>query len=187
MKFIKKHWGNILFVGIVLLLVIPQTRLPIQVMINKIISFSPSEITESDRERLTDYNWTIQDENLNSVNFGESKGNLILVNYWATWCGPCIAEMPSLQALYDDYNEDMDFYFVTSEKKITVDKFIAKEELDLPIYYLTSQPPKLLQSRSLPTTYVIDQDGHIIFKKTGAANWNSKTVRRTLDDLIQKN
>lgn len=185
MKFLKKHWGNILFVVIILLMVLPQTRLPIQVMINKIVSFSPSEIKASDRERLTDYNWTIQNNRDEQVNFTKSKNQLTLVNYWATWCGPCIAEMPNLQNLYNEYHNDIDFYFITSEQPNTVEKFMNNRDFDLPIYYFTSEPPKLLQSNSLPTTFVIGQNGDIIFKKTGAANWDSKNVRQTLDDLIQ--
>ncbi|WP_127846424.1 TlpA family protein disulfide reductase [Psychroflexus aestuariivivens] len=185
MKFLKKHWGNILFVVIILLLLIPQTRLPIQVMINRIVSFSPSEIKATEREQLSNYNWNIENKKGEVVNFTKSKNQLTLINYWATWFGPCIAEMPSLQALYDKYINDMDFYFITSEQPNTVEKFMNKKGFDLPIHYFISDPPKLLQSRSLPTTFIIDQNGKIIFKKSGAANWNSKLVRQTLDDLIQ--
>ena len=59
MKFIKKHWSNILFGLFIILMIIPQTRMPIQVFLQRTISFSPSEIKKEDRILLKDYNWNL--------------------------------------------------------------------------------------------------------------------------------
>jgi thiol-disulfide isomerase/thioredoxin len=182
-SFIKKHWSNLLFGVFIVLIIIPQTRQPIQVFLNRIIAFSPSEITQSDRETLKDYEWYFKNENNQTVNFTQSEGKPVLVNYWATWCAPCIAEMPDLQELYSDYKDEVDFYFITSEKPKTVEAFLDKEGYNLPVYYFLSSPPDLLTSSSLPTTFLINGRGEIVMKKTGAANWNSKTVRKTIDKL----
>lgn len=182
-NFLQKHWSNILFAIIVLLVVIPQTRQPIQIFLNRIIAFSPSEINEKNRETLKDYEWYFKNGNNLAVNFTQSKGKAVLVNYWATWCAPCIAEMPDLQKLYADYKDDIDFYFITSEEPEVVTTFLEKRGFDLPVYYFLSSPPDLLKSSSLPTTFLIDAQGEILMKKTGAANWNSKTVRSTIDKL----
>ncbi|MBZ9651997.1 TlpA family protein disulfide reductase [Psychroflexus montanilacus] len=182
-NFIQKHWSNIIFVIILILVIIPQTRQPIQVFLNRMIAFSPSEINETDRETLNDYEWYFKDEENKTVNFTQSKGKLVLVNYWATWCAPCIAEMPDLQKLYTDYKEEVDFYFITSEAPEVVEPFLERENYTLPPYYFLSSPPNVLKSSSLPTTFLIGKDGDIIIKKTGAANWNSKTVRATIDKL----
>jgi thiol-disulfide isomerase/thioredoxin len=181
--FFQKHWSNILFLIFVILLLIPQTRQPIQVFLNRVIAFSPSEIDASDREALTDYEWYFKNENNKTVNFTQSEGRLTLVNYWATWCAPCIAEMPDLQKLYSDYKDEMDFYFITSEEPEVVKRFLERENYALPVYYFLSPPPDILKSSSLPTTFLIGKEGDIIMKKTGAANWNSKTVRATIDKL----
>ena len=182
-SFIKKHWSNLLFGVLIVLIIIPQTRQPIQVFLNRIIAFSPSEISQSDRETLKDYEWYFKNENNQTVNFTQSEGKPVLVNYWATWCAPCIAEMPDLQELYSDYKDEVDFYFITSEKPKTVEAFLDKENYNLPVYYFLSSPPDLLTSSSLPTTFLINGRGEIVMKKTGAANWNSKTVRKTIDKL----
>ncbi|NEV93835.1 redoxin domain-containing protein [Psychroflexus sp. YR1-1] len=182
-NFLQKHWSNILFGILIVLIIIPQTRQPIQVFLNRIIAFSPTEIDESDRETLKDYDWYIKNEELNTVNFVKSKGKPVLVNYWATWCAPCIAEMPDLQKLYTDYKEKVDFYFITSEAPEVVTSFLEQENLNLPVYYFLSSPPDVLQSSSLPTTFLMDAEGEILIKKTGAANWYSKTVRATIDKL----
>ncbi|SDG70279.1 TlpA family protein disulfide reductase [Psychroflexus sediminis] len=182
-NFLQKHWSNILFGILIVLIIIPQTRQPIQVFLNRIIAFSPTEIDESDREKLKNYDWYFKNQNLNTVNLVQSKGKPVLINYWATWCAPCIAEMPDLQKLYTDYKDEVDFYFITSEKPEVVTSFLKKNEYDLPVYYFLSSPPDVLKSSSLPTTFLIDAEGEIIIKKTGAANWYSKTVRATIDKL----
>lgn len=182
-NFLQKHWSNILFVLLILLIIIPQTRQPIQVFLNRIIAFSPSEIKAPDRETLKDYEWYFKTEDNKAVNFTQSEGKVALVNYWATWCAPCIAEMPDLQKLYTDYKDEVDFYFITSEAPKVVKPFLERENYTLPVYYFLSSPPDVLKSSSLPTTFLIGKDGDIIMKKTGAANWNSKTVRATIDKL----
>lgn len=182
-NFIQKHWSNLLFGVFIVLIIIPQTRQPIQVVLNRIIAFSPTEINKLDRDILKDYEWYFKNENNQTVNFIQSEGKPVLVNYWATWCAPCIAEMPDLQKLYSDYKDEVDFYFITSEEPRIVEAFLDKENYNLPVYYFLSSPPDLLKSSSLPTTFLIDTRGEIIMKKTGAANWNSKTVRKTIDKL----
>ncbi|MBZ9787728.1 TlpA family protein disulfide reductase [Psychroflexus sp. CAK57W] len=182
-NFLEKHWSNILFGLLIVLIIIPQTRQPIQVFLNRVIAFSPSEIDESDRETLKDYEWYFKNEDNKTVNFAQSEEKPVLVNYWATWCAPCIAEMPDLQKLYTDYKDEVDFYFITSEEPKVVRSFLEKENLNLPVYYFLSSPPDMLKSSSLPTTFLIDAEGEIIMKKTGAANWYSKTVRSTIDKL----
>lgn len=182
-RFLRKHWSNIVFVVLILLVIIPQTRQPIQVVLNRIIAFSPTEINEKDQDLLTDYEWYLKNESDVTVNFITSKGKPVVVNYWATWCAPCIAELPSLEALYKNYKEDVDFYFITSEEPKVVTSFLEKRKFDIPVYYLLSEPPEVLRSKSLPTTFLIDGSGHVIMKKTGAANWNSQTVKATIDKI----
>jgi thiol-disulfide isomerase/thioredoxin len=185
-KFIKKHWSNILFFVFLALLIIPQTRMPIQVFVQRIISFSPSEKKESERETLQDYNWNLQQLNAEVINFSQSKGKLAIVNFWATWCPPCVAEMPSFQKLYDSYGDKVDFYFVTSEKPEKVEKFMEKNGYTLPIFLQSFEAPKMLESYALPTTYLISKTGVIVIDEEGAADWNSQKMRALLEKLLNE-
>ncbi len=185
-KFLKKNWSNILFGVLIILMFIPQTRMPIQVFVQRLISFSPSETSVDKREVLKDYQWPLQELNAVEVNFSQSKGKVVLINFWATWCPPCVAEMPSFQKLYDDYGVDMDFYFVTSEEPEKVQKFMDKNNYSLPVYIQAYEAPEQLQSRALPTTFLISKEGEIVINETGAANWNSDKLRKLLDDLLSK-
>ena len=183
-KLFKNQWSNIIFVVLILVLIIPQTRKPIQIFLNKTFSFSPSETTEENREKLASYDWVLEDKNRERYNFNEAEGEVVIINYWATWCPPCIAEMPSFQELYNDYQDRVSFLFISGEDHKTTANFLDKKELSLPSYRMLSQDPKPLEGYSLPTTYVIDRNGEIVIKKIGAADWNSRSFRTTLDKLI---
>jgi len=186
MSFIKKQWSNILFGVFIVLMIIPQTRMPIQIFIQRFISFSPSEISQEDRATLKDYNWNLVELNSERTNFSQSEGKVILINFWATWCPPCVAEMPELQELYNEYGDQVDFYFVTNEKPETVNFFLEKKGFELPVFIQIEKSPKVLESSSLPTTYLISKSGEIVMRKTGAASWNSDKVHSVLDALLNE-
>lgn len=168
----------------VVLLIIPQTRMPIQVFVQRLISFSPSETSEEKREILQDYQWPLTELSTGEINFSQSQGKVTVVNFWATWCPPCVAEMPSFQKLYNDYGSKVDFYFVTSEEPEKVQRFLDKNDYSLPTYLQSYEAPKQMQSRALPTTYVLSKEGDIVINETGTANWNSDKMRKLLDRLL---
>ncbi len=177
MNWIKKNWSNVLFVVVIVLLVLPQTSLPIKAFISRITATSPSIESETERDVLTDYQWNLKDLNGAEVDFSKFKGQKILINFWATWCPPCVAEMPSMQELYNDYKDNVVFIFVTNEKESVVNKFITKYGYTFPIYKAISPTSELLRTNNLPTTYLLNEEGEILINKTGAADWNSVTVR----------
>ncbi|MBG43124.1 MAG: thiol-disulfide oxidoreductase [Aequorivita sp.] len=185
MKFVKKHWSNILFFTFLVLLIIPQTRMPIQVFVQRLVSFSPSEKDKAEREKMENYQWSLQQLNGKEINFSQSKNKVTIVNFWATWCPPCVAEMPSFQKLYDAYGGKVDFYFITSEESEKVKRFLQKNEYTLPVFLQEQQAPKQLRSQALPTTYVISKTGEIIIEEEGAADWNSEKTRMLLDNLLK--
>jgi len=183
-KFIKKNWQNVLWGTLIVLLFIPQTGFPIKVFFNRLLSFSPSEVTEDNRASLSTYNWSLYDLNANGVNFDSAKGKVTVVNSWATWCPPCVAEMPSLQRLYDAYGDRVAFYFVSNETPEKLHRFMNKKGYDFPVYISKGMAPENLSSNSLPTTYVISKQGKILIEKTGAADWDTESTKKLLDRLL---
>jgi thiol-disulfide isomerase/thioredoxin len=184
MNFLKKNWRNILFLAAIVLLLVPQTAMPIKVFFNRLVALSPSEVVEEERVALKDYQWNLTTLHGEGLNFSRSEGKVILVNLWATWCPPCVAEMPSMQKLHDTYGSRVDFYFVTSEANEKPYGFITKNEYNFPVYIELQVAPAALRSRSIPATYIISKNGTIVIDQKGAANWNSKKVHEVLDALL---
>ncbi|MEM7187807.1 MAG: TlpA disulfide reductase family protein, partial [Bacteroidota bacterium] len=106
------------------------------------------------------------------------------INFWATWCPPCVAEMPSLQNLYDEYGDRVDFYFVSMESEEKINKFMEKKGYNFPVYIPKQQIPQTIRGNSLPTTYVISKKGGIVVDKVGAADWDSRATKELLNGLL---
>jgi len=185
MKITKSQRNNIITLLLIILFIVPQTRKPIQVTFHKVLMlFSPSVIDKEDRVSIKNYGWNLVDQNGNKYDFNEAKNEVVFVNLWATWCPPCIAEMPAMQNLYNDYKNRVTFLFVTNEDFKRVQAFFNKKEYTLPTFQSISEIPSELYSRSIPATYILDKKGEIVVNKKGAADWNGDAIRSLLDTLL---
>jgi hypothetical protein len=88
--------------------------------------------------------------------------------------------------LHTDYGDRITFLLLANEKPETVQRFLEKKALDLPVFIPQIKAPEALYETSIPTNYVLSQEGKIIIKETGAADWNSERVRLLLDNLLQE-
>lgn len=180
----RRRWSDVLIGIFIILMLFPQTRTPIMVFVQRTIAFGPS--TSRTDEQAEDYNWNMYSLEGDPVSFNDAKGEVVLLNFWATWCPPCIAEMPYLQNLYNDYGEKVKFFFVTDEDPQKISAFMEKHQYDLPVQINQQLPPRPFEAKALPTTYVLGKNGDIHIKKTGSAKWDSKKVRNLLDDLLKE-
>ncbi len=188
-EFIKKHFTNILFFLFIILLFTPY-GMPIRSFLIKQVAFVttrilPLENDENEQVALKSYEWSLKSLSGGDLNFSELNGKVIIVNFWATWCPPCIAEMPSFQSLYDHYkqNNEVFFLFVTTDNRSKVEAFMQKKGYDLPVYYPLSQVPIELSNNSIPTTFIIDKQGYIVVDKVGAVDWDSERIIELIDSL----
>ena len=182
MRINRKLISNIGFIIIIGLMLYPPTK----VYFIRLISFSPSFIEESKQQKVKNYDWSLKGLNTNNVNFNQLEGKVIFVSFWATWCSPCVAELPSMNKLYNDYKENVVFLFITNENWKTVNSFYKKKEYDFPTFNSQTKTPVEFYSKSIPATFILDKKGNIVVNKKGTANWNSKKVRNLLDNLILK-
>lgn len=186
MKFLKSQISNIIFIIVIAILVIPQTRQPIQVFISKGMALiSPSVKKAEKQERVRTYEWQLKDESGQIFNFESTKQKVVLINFWATWCPPCIAEMPSLQKLYNDYHDKVEFLFVTNDPYTEINKFLEKEQYTFKVFRPLKFNSNVFNVTSIPRTFLIDKEGHIVIDESGAANWNSERVRAIIDELLK--
>jgi len=158
-----------------------------KLLLNQIFSFAPSITPEADRNKVTDYSWRLKDAEWNFFNFEKSKGKVVFINFWASWRLPSEAELKSVQALYEDYGDKVDFYIITNENKPPVETFMEKNDFNFPVTYLIiGDKSSVKVPEKTPYSYIIDKEGAIVIEKEGIADWNTSKVRGLLDDLLTK-
>jgi hypothetical protein len=91
-----------------------------------------------------------------------------------------------MQKLYNDYQDKIVFLFVTTDSFEKANSFLGKESLNLPIFQSVSNPPLEMESSTIPATYLVDQQMNVVVAKIGAADWNSDSFRKQLDDMLKK-
>ena len=126
----------------------------------------------------------------NIFNIQEFKGKNLLINYWATWCNPCLAEMPYMVELYEKYKneDDIIFLFLSREELKTIKNYIPKDEnlQRLPIYKIITDD-EFFATSGIPTTFIINSNGEVLVKDLGTAFWNDESVFKFIDNLISNN
>lgn len=186
---IIKHKKNIVFyVLFFIVLIIPQSRKAIQVVLHKGISYiNPVDTIEKDERTIfKNYDLVLYDETGKKFTLSTAKDKVVLINFWATWCPPCIAEMPSLQKLYDKYKNDVVFLFITSDNMEVVSEFKAKRSYAFPVYNAPKEFFEAFEISSIPRTFVIDKQGEIVIDKSGAVDWYKDSVRKELTKLVKQ-
>jgi|SRR5690554_424231 len=184
-EWIKKRKWDILFFGILGLIVfVPQVRMPVMSTVQRVLARTPKELAPEQQKTIQTFDWMLTDVNNNMVNLSESRGKVTIINLWATWCPPCVAEMPSLQKLYDHYGDQLDYYFISNENPEVIQRFMKSKGYTFPVYMPINTPPTQFHSNSLPTTYVIDKNEKIVMEEVGAHDWFASKFQEKLNELI---
>ena len=120
----------------------------------------------------------------------DHSGKVIVVNFWATWCVPCVKEMPSFENLYRRYrSQGLTLLAVSLDKgdSTKVQEFADKYKLSFPILLDTEGvAEKLYPSFSIPFTYVIDKQGRVVARVDGAKNWESSETFEAVEHLLKQ-
>jgi thiol-disulfide isomerase/thioredoxin len=134
---------------------------------------------------------SLADTNGHSVELSELRGKLVLVNLWATWCEPCLREMPSLERLQSRLGERIAVLAVSEDRggNKTVEPFIAKLGLKSVKIYIDpkSEVGHAFGARGLPTSFLIDREGKVLGRVEGAAEWDSPKILGVLEPLLSGN
>ena len=179
-----KEWGIFLLI----LIILYSTGLHTQVAaFTQRIVLSTGIITAGelpdDKKIDADYNMQLKSLDDGEVlDFTAYKGKVVFVNFWASWCAPCIAEMPNIQGLYEKIDsEDIKFVMISLDKtQYAARNFLKKKEFTFPSYYPVSYLPDVYKSEVIPTTFVISKDGKIVSRKEGMANYDKTSFRNFL-------
>lgn len=133
--------------------------------------------------------FTVYDIEGNPVKLSQFKGKPIVLNFWASWCGPCKSEMPDFETVYNEYGDDIHFLIVnmTDGSRETVEiasAYVKESGYTFPVYYDTDYDAAITYSvYSLPTTYFIDAEGYIAAQGSGALQLD--TIYQGIDIIIE--
>jgi thiol-disulfide isomerase/thioredoxin len=122
-----------------------------------------------------------------SASTASLKGKVVFINFWASWCPPCRAEMPSLNELYNKLKDDNRFVFLfinEDDDKIKAKQYLDKNGFEIPLFSRSGNVPTEIFSGTLPTTIVLNKEGKIVLEHTGMAGYNSDGFIKQLKELL---
>ena len=128
--------------------------------------------------------WEVRGMDGRTADVAELGHDVLFVNNWATWCGPCIREMPAIEELVAHYEgEDVAFVIVSNEPLGKVLEFVEDKGWELPVYVTEERPP-LFQTKAIPSTFILDDDRLIVYTQIGSAAWDDVAAKDFIDRLL---
>ncbi|HET8754012.1 MAG TPA: TlpA disulfide reductase family protein [Salinimicrobium sp.] len=144
-----------------------------------------AELAVNDSKSKADFNMTLVNSKGETVNMDEFRGKVIFMNIWATWCPPCIAEMPGINNLYNDVKEkDVTFIMISVDQNFQKAIDFAEEKgYDFEIYKVQGTMPRMYATRAIPTTYVIGADQTLALTHKGMGDYDTAEFKSFLQNL----
>jgi len=131
--------------------------------------------------------FTLKDIHGKALSLSSLRGKVVLINFWATWCPPCKAEMPSMNKIYHEMRaQGFEVIAVSTDNSLsTVKDFLARNRLDFPVLFDENKAvSRQYRVFSMPTTFLIDRNGMIVEKFYGEEDWTDPAVRKKIDKLL---
>ena len=155
---------------------------------NPVNSGDPAEtVVELLRNPVDVAPFSVTDLSGRTMNSADWRGKVVLINFWATWCPPCLAEIPDLIALQEKYREQLIVIGISEDEDPpeSIKRFAAEKEINYPIVMSTPELQKLFPGvMALPTTFVLDREGRMAKKRVGLLNAReSEAATRALAGL----
>lgn len=177
------EWG--LLLGFILLIYTTGFHHTLRAWILSSGIMNPSTGNAIEEQLDADYNFKLASNKGEIINLADYKGKVVFINFWATWCPPCIAEMPNIHRLYQKIaSEDIIFLMVSMDDDLgRVDAFMERNGYTFPIYYPAQNLPGVYNHNSIPRTYVISPKGKIVSQHVGMANYNNRKFQNFLTGL----
>lgn len=145
-----------------------------------------TQVTEPAQPKASDISF--KDKSGETVSINSLKGKVVFINFWATWCPPCIQEMPSINQLKQSFKGNDDIVFLLVDVDANIEKstaFMAKNKYDLPVYIPTSNIPRDYLGDAIPTTVIIDKSGDMIARMEGGRDYTSPEMVKGLKELVE--
>ncbi|MFW6157345.1 MAG: TlpA family protein disulfide reductase [Balneolaceae bacterium] len=138
-----------------------------------------------------DFNFMMENEEGEETTLEDFRGEVVFVNVWASWCPPCVAEMPTIKKLHENVgggdSEGVRFILLSmDQERQKAIEFMENKDMDIPYYFPASPLPAVFQNEYLPSTYVISKEGQIVYEKEGIADYSSQNFALWMLELTEK-
>ena len=184
---IKKHWGSIIFYAVILFFVFntdAKSWVLRQVIATGVLDTGIKKDAPDKQPVNTSFSFSSPEGN--TLTSSTLQGKVVFINFWASWCPPCRAEMPSLNSLYLTLKNDNRFVFLfvsEDDDRTKASEYLKKNNFSIPVYYRNQASTEMF-SGTLPTTIVLDKEGNIVMKHTGLAGYDNKKFISQLKSLL---
>ena len=133
--------------------------------------------------------FTLKSRDSGNMKLSEQRGNIVLVNFWASWCGPCREELPAFEELYQEY-QDMGVEILAvnvDDEAAKADVLLQDIEVTFPVLYDTSgEVSKLYDVNAMPTTVLVDRDGNVRLLHPGYRKGDEKKYEKAIKMLMRE-
>lgn len=149
----------------------------------------PTQVTQQVAAVSTSEAASFVNDKKEAIQTSDLKGKVVFINFWATWCPPCRAEMPSIQVLYDKFKDDDQVVFLIVEIDGNIEgtaKFLTEQKIELPIVYPNGDIPATWLGGSIPTTVILDKSGNIAAREEGMYDYGTKEAEDFIRNLVKK-
>jgi len=120
------------------------------------------------------------------LDWSDLEGKAVFLNFWASWCGPCMAEMPSIIDSANHFKNEDIVYIIANTQSIADAKAVQQKEKykDIPFYYMNTRNAPI-EINSIPATYLIDYTGKVKNVHVGLNHWNSPIAKKQIKNLLE--
>lgn len=147
-----------------------------------------TEWSKPEERQRVDLSGTLKTANQKDVFFTDLPGNILVLNFWATWCAPCLVEMPSMASLYTQLSPDgLTMVALSTEDSEVMQKFFEKKSYPFDVWLDSDSVfVERFQVQQIPTTLVIDHQGRLITRQLGARQWDSPEMIERFRQLLNE-
>lgn len=186
--FATKNLLNVVYIGAILLLLFNPSAKALLIRALMGIGLFQPDVSLVDKQTLTERLPAVSFTGVdgNTLQLTDLQGKVIFVNFWATWCPPCLAEMPGINQLRNRFKSNPNVVFITVDVDQQLAKsglFLKKHNWDLPLFQAAGSLPHVLSSSSVPFTVIFDRRGRMVYRHEGAANYSSNKMVEFIEKL----
>lgn len=148
----------------------------------------PQRFSQQEKTIYTEDDLIFIQEDGKKISLSDLKGKIVFINFWATWCGPCVEEMPSIQNLKNKFkNDEIVFIMLNIESNLSkAKKFMKQRNLDLPVHIAGSRVPSSLFKNVVPTTLIYNKQGKLEANIQGMRDFGDDEIYQALKELSEK-